>query len=143
MANNPHMLTYHYTLTPDDNGTLLIQFPDMPEAAAVAETKAEAPSQAAEGLEAALQLYMDARRPIPAVSFDSGATVMLGTSATAKLLLANEMVRQGMRKADLARALGVHPPQVDRLLDLGHASKIEAVDAALSVLGRRLDVALA
>lgn len=136
------MLTYHYTMTPDDNGTLLIRFPDVPEAAAVAETEAEAQSQAAEGLEAALQMYVDARRPIPSVSFDSGEPAALGASATAKLLLADEMVRQGMRKADLARALGVHPPQVDRLLDLGHASKIEAVETALSVLGRRLDVAL-
>ncbi|MFT0533302.1 type II toxin-antitoxin system HicB family antitoxin [Castellaniella hirudinis] len=137
------MLTYRYTLTPDDNGTLLIQFPDVPEAAAVAETKADAPHQAVEGLEAALQMYVDARRPIPAVSFDFGEPAALGASATAKLLLADEMVRQGMRKADLARALGVHPPQVDRLLDLGHASKIEAVESALSILGRRLDVALA
>jgi len=137
------MLTYHYTMTPDDNGTLLIQFPDVPEAAAVAETKTDAPSQAIEGLEAALQMYVDARRPIPAVSFEAGTPATLGTSATAKLLLADEMVRQGMRKADLARALGIHPPQVDRLLDLGHASKIEAVEAALSVLGRRLDVTLA
>lgn len=137
------MLTYHYTLTLDDNGTLLIQFPDIPEAAAVAETEGEAQVQAIEGLEAALQMYIDARRPIPATSFNGGPAATLDVSATAKLLLANEMVRQGMRKADLARALGVHPPQVDRLLDLGHASKIEAVEAALSVLGRRLDVALA
>lgn len=137
------MLTYHYTLTPDDNGTLLIQFPDVPEAAAVAETEADALEQAVEGLEAALQMYVDARRPIPAASFDAGPPATLGASATAKLLLADEMVRQGMRKADLARSLGVHPPQVDRLLDLGHASKIEAVEAALSVLGRRLNVALA
>ncbi|MCP2041926.1 hypothetical protein L1281_002544, partial [Neisseria sp. HSC-16F19] len=27
------MLAYPYTLTPDDNGTLLITFPDIPEAA--------------------------------------------------------------------------------------------------------------
>lgn len=59
------------------------------------------------------------------------------------VLLAGEMVRQGIRKADLAWALGIHPPQVGRLLDLGHASKIGSVEAALSVLGRRLDVALA
>jgi antitoxin HicB len=59
------------------------------------------------------------------------------------LLLADEMVRQGVRKADLARLLGVHPPQVDRLLDLGHSSRIESVEAALSALGRHLEVALA
>jgi len=137
------MFTYHYTLTPDDNDTLLILFPDVPEAAAVAETEADAPEQAIEGLEAALQMYIDARRPIPAASFDGGPPVELGASATAKLLLANEMVHQGIRKADLARTMGVHPPQVDRLLDLGHASKIEAVETALMALGRRLEVALA
>ncbi|MGB3288679.1 MAG: type II toxin-antitoxin system HicB family antitoxin [Burkholderiaceae bacterium] len=137
------MLTYHYTLTPDDNSTLLIQFPDVPEAVAVAETLDDAPLQAAEGLEAALQMYVDARRPIPAAAFSKGDSVSLDASVTAKLLLANEMVHQGMRKADLARSLGVHPPQVDRLLDLGHSSKIEAIESALSVLGRRLDVALA
>jgi len=59
------VLSYHYTLTPDDNGTLLIQFPDVPEAAAVAESEAEAPAQAAEGLEAALHMYLDAHRPLP------------------------------------------------------------------------------
>jgi antitoxin HicB len=48
------MLIYHYTLVPDDNGTLLIRFPDVPEAAAVAETEAEVPVQAVDGLEAAL-----------------------------------------------------------------------------------------
>lgn len=33
------MLTYAYTLTPDSNGTYLIQYPDLPEGAAVSETE--------------------------------------------------------------------------------------------------------
>jgi len=105
------MLTYHYTLTPDDKGTLLIQFPDVPEAAAVTETETDAPRQAFEGLEAALQMYIDARRPIPAASLDAGPPATLGASATAKLLLADKMVRQGIRKADLARIMDIHPPE--------------------------------
>ncbi|TAN25475.1 MAG: type II toxin-antitoxin system HicB family antitoxin [Castellaniella sp.] len=137
------MLIYHYTLVPDDNGTLLIRFPEVPEAAAVAETEAEVPVQAVDGLEAALQMYVDARRPLPVASCLTGPAVALSTAVTAKLLLADEMVRQGVRKADLARLLGVHPPQVDRLLDLGHSSRIESVEAALSALGRHLEVALA
>lgn len=137
------MLTYCYTATTDDNGTLLILFPDIPEAAAVAETWADAPQQASEGLETALQMYVDARRPMPSSSFESIDTVALGVSVTAKLLLSDAMVHQGIRKADLARLLGVHAPQIDRLLDLGHASKVEAIEAALYALGHRLDVVLA
>jgi len=138
------MLTYHYTLTPDDNGTLLIQFPDVPEAAAVAEREDDVPVQAAEGLEAALQMYVDARRPLPVAAYVSGHAVRhavrLKALATAKLLLSDQMVALGVKKVELARMLGVHPPQVDRLLDLGHGSRIEAVEAALEVLDRQVDI---
>jgi len=134
------MLTYPYTLTPDDNGTLLIQFPDVPEAAAVAECEADAPAQAAEGLEAALQLYIDARRPLPVASTVSGHAVRVKALASAKLLLSDQMVAQGVKKVELARMLGLHPPQVDRLLDLGHGSKIETVEAALEALDRQVEI---
>jgi antitoxin HicB len=43
-----------------------------------------------------------------------------------------------MRKADLARLLEVHQPQVDRLFDLNHASKMDMLSAAAGALGRRL-----
>lgn len=136
------MLTYAYTLTPDSNGTYLIQYPDLPEGAAVSETEKAGPD-AAEGLDAVLQLYIDARRPIPMPTDVGDGSVSLGAMRTAKVLLANEMVRQGVRKADLARRLGVHAPQVDRLLELGHNSKMDAIEAACNELGKRLDVSLA
>jgi antitoxin HicB len=47
-----------------------------------------------------------------------------------------------MRKADLARLLGVHMPQVDRLLDLRHRSKLEQADAALNAVGYRIEPAV-
>ncbi len=137
------MLTYAYTLTPDTNGTYLIQYPALPEGAAVSESQ-NADAEAAEGLDAVLQLYIDARRPIPIPPFKEGGdgSVNIGALATAKVLLANEMVRQGVRKADLARRLDLHAPQVDRLLDLSHNSKMDAIEAACAELGKRLEVSL-
>ncbi|WP_171963149.1 type II toxin-antitoxin system HicB family antitoxin [Bordetella trematum] len=135
------MLTYAYTLTPDTNGTYLIQYPDLPEGAAVSDTE-HAGAEAAEGLDAVLQLYIDARRPIPMPSGVGDGAVNLGAMRTAKVLLANEMVRQGVRKADLARRLGLHAPQIDRLLDLSHNSKMDAIEDACVELGKRLDVSL-
>ncbi|CAB3680826.1 type II toxin-antitoxin system HicB family antitoxin [Achromobacter kerstersii] len=136
------MLTYCYTLTPDTNGTNLIQYPDLPEGASVSEGEHDLQANAAEGLEAVLQLYIDARRPIPLPEAVGDGGVTLGALDTAKVFLSNEMVRQGVRKTELARRLGIHNPQVDRLLDLTHSSKLEAVEAAFRELGRRLDISI-
>lgn len=137
------MLTYCYTLTPDTNGTDLIEFPDLPEAAAVSETPDDVQANAAAGLETALQMYVDARRPIPLPSAVADGSVTLGALATAKALLSNEMVAQGVRKADMARRLGVHMPQVDlaarcipRIQDRGCRGRLSAAWPTSGCVGR-------
>jgi antitoxin HicB len=47
---------------------------------------------------------------------------------------------QGITKAELGRRLAWHGPQVDRLFDLCHPSKIEQIDCALRTMGKRLAV---
>ena len=48
----------------------------------------------------------------------------------------------GFNNVDLvaARRLGISVADVERLFDINHASKIEQIDAALAVLGKRLAV---
>ena len=53
------------------------------------------------------------------------------------------MTEQGVKKAELARRLGWHMPQVDRLFDLRHASRLDQLEAAARVLGHSLEVRLA
>jgi antitoxin HicB len=60
----------------------------------------------------------------------------------AKVGLYEAMMAKGLRKADLVRMLGVHGPQVDRLLSLVHKSKLEQVEGALAKLGYRLSVSI-
>jgi antitoxin HicB len=50
------------------------------------------------------------------------------------------MRTSGVGKAELARRLHVHLPQVDRLLDLEHASKLDTVIQALRVVGQDVEV---
>jgi len=38
------------------------------------------------------------------------------------------------------KRLGVHPPQVDRLLDFRHASRLDVVEDALAAVGKKLIV---
>lgn len=139
------MLSYPVELTPDTNGTLLVTFPDIPEATSVGENLDDALKEGLDALELAMEIYFDRKRliPMPSKPKRGQHTVTLPALVTAKVFLANEMVAQGVRKTDLARQLGVHMPQVDRLLDPRHSSKIELIESALSVLGKRLDVRLA
>jgi len=139
------MLTYPITLTPDTNGTFLVQFPDIPEAISVAEDETEALINGLDALEAAIEIYFDEKRIVPAPSKVKRGqpSVTLPALVTAKVLLANEMVSQGVRKSELARRLNVHMPQVDRLIDLRHSSKLENIEAAFHSLGHSLEVRVA
>ncbi|MCP1659329.1 type II toxin-antitoxin system HicB family antitoxin [Neisseria perflava] len=134
------MLAYPYELTPDDNGTFLVTFPDIPEAAAVAEDEDSAPIEALDGLICALEGYFADRRPIPLPSEDKAQSVALPALETAKVLLLNEMLAQGVKKAEMARQLDVHMPQIDRLLDLRHNTKIDFLEKAAAKLGKHLNI---
>ena len=52
------------------------------------------------------------------------------------------MRHEGANKAELARRLNCHAPQVNRLLDLNHSPKMEQIDAAFAALGQRVAVHL-
>jgi len=138
------MYAYPAVVKPDDNGTLLVTFPDIPEAITVADTEDDVTRVGREALESAFDVYFDERREIPSPSKPKRGQrlVLLSALVTSKVMLANEMVRQGVRKADLARRLHLHGPQVDRLLDPRHSSKIDAIEAAFESLGRKLEVSV-
>lgn len=136
------MLTYPITITPDTNGSLLVQLPDIPEAITVADDETEALVNAKEALEAAIEIYFDEKRVVPPPSKVKRGqlSVTLPALVAAKVLLANEMVSQGVRKSELARRLNVYMPQVDRLVDLRHSSKLESMEAAFHSLGKNLEI---
>ena len=53
------------------------------------------------------------------------------------------MTEQGIRKAELARRLGWHMPQVDRLFDLRHTSKFDQIESAARSLGKTVEILVA
>lgn len=137
------MLAYPYILTPDDNGTLLVTFPDIPEAVAVGEDEDTAKIEAIDGLICALEGYFEDRKavPVPLPSENDGEhVVVLPALETAKILLLNEMVQQNVKKAEMARRLDVHMPQIDRLLNLRHNTKLDFLEKAAEKLGKNLNI---
>ena len=133
------MFDYPVTLTPDD-GSVLVTFADVPEAITFGADEQEALMQAVDALESGLSFYVDARQPLPVPSKAKRGQKTVRPSALecAKLGVYQAMTDQGIRKAELARRLGWHMPQVDRLFDLRHASKFEQIETAAAVLGKRL-----
>lgn len=62
------------------------------------------------------------------------------TLYTLKKKLARVMRVKGMGKSDLAKLLRWDEKQVDRALDLGHASRLDRLDYAFLNLGYEVDV---
>ena len=113
-----------------DNGWPLVRFPGIPEALTEGETQEEAHSNALEGVIAALEGYMKARRPLPrqgAAHFGPDRAV-LPSLVTAKLAVYETMRSRGWSKTRLAKALDMRENSVRRLLDLRHNSHLRLID---------------
>lgn len=135
------MFDYPVTLTPDD-GTVLVTFADVPEAITFGADEGEALLNAIDALETGLSFYVDARKPLPKPGKPKRGQKTVRPSALecAKLGVYKAMTEQGVKKAELARRLGWHMPQVDRLFDLRHASRMDQIEAAAAALGRRIEI---
>jgi antitoxin HicB len=66
--------------------------------------------------------------------------IELRTSVAAKVLLLNAMLAQNITSAELARRMHTRPQEVNRVIDLGHATKIDTIASALAARGMRLEL---
>src|SRR5262245_8789217 len=129
------MRAYPATLAPDPDGGFTVTFRDIPEVTTEGDTRGEALLRAEDALESALAIYIASKEPLPAPSEPVADERMarrsrLGMSRTA---LYDAMREQGVGRAELARRLRWHLPQVIRLLDRRHASRMEHAEAALGL----------
>lgn len=135
------MLRYPVKLERDTNGTILVSFPDVPEAHTFGRDREDALARAVDALVTALMLYMEDRQAIPEPSpVKRGPHVTLAALTEAKLSLYSVMRSGRISKSELARRLNCHLPQVDRLLDLRHGSRLDQLEAAFRALGKQLSV---
>ena len=132
-------MKYPVRLSKDDNGTFLVSFPDFPEAHTFGDTKAVALARAEDALATVIDAYIKDRRPIPDPS-THGRGVEIPTLTAIKVELYRTMRTKKVGKAELARRLKVHLPQVDRLVDVRHGSRLDQLEGALKALGKRLVV---
>ena len=134
-------MRYPVRLTPDD-GQFTVTFPDVPEAVTFGETRDEALQRAPDALLTVFDAFMKDRRDIPAPSRATGDAIELPTLESAKIELYRAMRSGKIGKAELARRLRWHMPQVDRVLKVRHGSQLDQMEAAFAALGKRLVISI-
>ena len=132
------MLSYPIKLEEDD-GTMMATSPDFPELTTFGDDRDEAIARAVGALGEAIAARIHDGRDIPPPS-KGNTRATLPTLTAIKVTLYRDMREQGIGKAELARRLGWHLPQVDRVLDVQHRSRLDRMEAALRAVGRRLEV---
>jgi len=134
-------MRFPMNIEPDGN-FFLVTFPDIPEAITQGESLLQARKVAQDALETALEFYFEAPRTVPDPSpiEPDQEYVELPASVSAKVLLLNEMIRQKVRPAELARRLNTTPQEVNRLTNLRHATKIDRIASAMKALGKTLEI---
>jgi antitoxin HicB len=137
------MLRYPVKLTPED-GKVLVSFPDFPDVHTFGDDEPEALRRAVDALETMLMAMIEDKEAIPEPKAirRRDRFVTLPVLTEAKIDLYREMRSSRIGKAELARRLNCHLPQIDRLLDLGHASRLDQLEQAFAALGKRLTVSI-
>lgn len=134
-------MKYPAFFTPDTGG-FVVTFRDIPEAITQGDDEAEAIDMARDALRESMSIYFEEKRPVPRPSkpLKGERMVDLPLSVAAKVLLLNEMLSQQVAPSELARRLGTTRQEVNRLIDLEHATKIDRIGEAMAALERELDV---
>jgi antitoxin HicB len=128
---------------PSLRGGFTVTFPDVPEAITQGDTEEEAAAMAEDALVTALSFYTEHAEPLPRPSPAHGRPLAHVPALVAvKLALHDAMIAAGISNVALALQLGTDEKTVRRLRDPLHQSRINQVDAALRVLGKRMGIVI-
>jgi antitoxin HicB len=136
------MADYRIEITPDDNGTFLVTSPAFPEVTSFGEDEAACRHWGELAIEEAIAARIHDGQDIPE---ETGAgdrrllTVHTPLLLDLKVDLYRAIRRAGVTRAELARRLRWNRNSVDRLFDVGHASRLSQIEAAMAALGLRIE----
>ena len=126
----------------ETRGTIVVSFPDLPEAITQGRGRADARAMAEEALGLALLNYLRRGKPLPKPRAKGRSLVEISVApdVAAKLAVLEAFASAGISKTELARRIGKDEKEVRRILDPKHPTKLPALTAALRALGKRLVV---
>jgi antitoxin HicB len=136
-------MEYPDLFEPAEEGGFVITIPDFGWGVSQADTEAEARTMATALLQTLLQEHIRNGEPLPRPGKPRGRktrTVRLPALQAAKAKLYRLFIESGVRKAELARRLGIPKANVDRLFDLRHHSRLDQIESAFRVLGKVIHI---
>ena len=124
-------------------GGYVVTFPDFGYGVTQGETAEEAMEMAQDLLMLTIGDYVRERKALPAPKSRRGnkyRAVPLPALQSAKVDLYIAFQSSGLKKADFARRIGIPKTHIERLFSLRHHSRLDRIEAAFRVLGKRLFV---
>ena len=140
-------MQFPLVLTTDDNGTLMVTCPLLPEVSSFGEDHDEALAHGRDAVEEAIAARMarwediawpERQDMVPACREKRAVALSMMASLKASLYAACKAA--GISRAELARRLHWHREQVDRLFRLDHESRVEQIEAAFAALDLEADL---
>lgn len=121
-------------------------FPDVGYGGTQGATEAEALEMAEDFLVMAIGDLIKRGQDLPKATVSRSKKyrwIQLPALASIKVELYRELRRSGMRKAELARRLKISRGTIERLFALLQSTRLDLLEAAFGVLGRRLSIGVA
>jgi len=136
------MLTYPAAFEQDEH-TIIVHFPDIPEAITYGTDYDDAVFMANDVLQFVFdKIYFEEGKtiPLPSPVQEGQVAISLDETASMKVMLHNEMVKQNVIKAELARRMNIAPQHIKRLLNPKMPTKLTTLSEAFAALGKRLEI---
>jgi len=136
-------MEYAALFEPADEGGFVITIPDFGWGFSQGDTEVEARAMAVALLQTLVQEHIRKRETLPRPTRRRGRKyrfVRLSALQGAKAELYMAFLASGIRKAELARRLGIPKTTVDRLFNFENRTRLDQMEAAFAALGKRLSI---
>jgi antitoxin HicB len=136
-------MEYAALFEPAREGGFVITIPDFGWGVSQGDTEEEAREMAAALLQTLVQEHIRKGEALPRPAKRRGRKyrfVSLPALPSAKAELYMAFLVSGIRKAELARRLGIPKTTVDRLFNFENHTRLDQIEAAFAALGKRLSI---
>jgi antitoxin HicB len=137
------MVTYTALFENADEGGFVVTFPDFGYGVTQGETEEECLNMASDLLACLIGDAIEAGKELPVQGKYRGKkyrSVEPPALAAVKAELYRAFLASGMRKAELARRLGIPKANIDRLFNVRHSTRIEQLEAAFRAIGKGMTI---
>jgi antitoxin HicB len=136
-------MEYPALFEPAEEGGFVVTFPDFGWGVTQGDTEEEAREMAVDALLTMIEEHIRQGEPVPHPTHPRGKRyrfIRLPALEAAKTELYIAFQASGIRKAELARRLGIPKTTVDRLFDFANHTRLDQIEAAFAALGKRLAI---